>query len=108
MVGKEIATQTLTILKENKFTSPSEEIIANLETIIFKINGEIVELNFHSDNITDFTYYHRLAKAVPNLIREHVIEKRQNEITKTMNILIPIKLFNIHSINFNNVDNENQ
>ncbi|GET03367.1 hypothetical protein GLOIN_2v1766279 [Rhizophagus clarus] len=126
MVGKEIATQTLTILKENKFTSPSEEIIASLETIIFKINGEIVELNFHSDNITDFTQYldsiiracdetlisHdsycRLAKAVLNLIREHVIEKRRNEITKTMNILIPIKLFNIHSINFNNVDNENQ
>ncbi|GES84505.1 hypothetical protein GLOIN_2v1847779 [Rhizophagus clarus] len=126
MVGKEIATQTLTILKENKFTSPSEEIIASLETIIFKINGEIVELNFHSDNITDFTQYldsiiracnetlisrdsyYRLAKAVPNLIREHVIEKRRNEITKTMNILIPIKLFNIHSINFNDVNNENQ
>ncbi|GES80121.1 hypothetical protein GLOIN_2v1777777 [Rhizophagus clarus] len=125
-VEKEIATQTLTILKENNFTSPSEEIIASLETIIFKINGEIVELNFHSDNITDFIQYldsiiracdetlisrdsyHRLVKAVPNLIREHVIEKHQNEITKTMNILIPIKLFNIHSINFNDVDNENQ
>ncbi|GES85648.1 hypothetical protein GLOIN_2v1766279 [Rhizophagus clarus] len=126
MIGKEIATQTLIILKENKFTSPSEEIIASLETIIFKINGEIVELIFHSDNITDFTQYldsiiracdktlishdsyHRLAKTVPNLIREHVIEKCQNKITKTMNILIPIKLFNIHSINFNDVDNENQ
>ncbi|POG60082.1 uncharacterized protein OCT59_015666 [Rhizophagus irregularis] len=94
MIGKEIATQTLTILKENKFTSSSEEIIASLEAIILKINGEIVELNFHSDNITDFTQhldsiiracdetlisrdsYRRLAKAVPNLIREYVIEKR--------------------------------
>ncbi|CAB4436365.1 unnamed protein product [Rhizophagus irregularis] len=38
MIGKEIATQTLTILKENKFTSSSEEIIASLEAIILKIN----------------------------------------------------------------------
>ena len=127
MVGKEIAAQTLMILKENKFTSSSEEIIATIETIILKINGEVVELHFCSDNITDYIQhldsiiracdetlisrdgYRRLAKAVPNLIREHVIEKRRNEITKIMNNLIPIKLFNIHSVISNNDDdNENQ
>ena len=93
MAGKEIATQTLTILKKNKFTSSSEEIIASLETMVLKINGEIVELNFNSNNTTDFMQhldsiiracdetlisrdsYRRLAKAVPNLIREYVIEK---------------------------------
>ena len=126
-VGKEIAAQTLTILKENKFTSSSEEIIATVEAIILKINGEMVELHFHSDNVTDFMQhldsiiracdetlisrdgYRRLAKAIPNLIREHVIEKRRNEITKTMKILIPIKAFNINSaiINDDNGD-ENQ
>jgi hypothetical protein len=126
MVGKEIATQAMTILKKNKFTSPSEEIIATIEAIILKINGEIVELYFHLDNVTDFIQhidsiiracdetlisrdsYRRLAKAVPNLIREHVIEKRRNEITKMMNTLISIKLFNIHNINFNDDDDENR
>ncbi|GBB89462.1 hypothetical protein RclHR1_16150003 [Rhizophagus clarus] len=97
MVREGIATQTLTILKENKFTSSSEEIIARLEAIILGINGEIVELNFRSDNIADFTqrldsiiraYDEALisrdsyCKAIPNLIREHVIEKHRNEITK--------------------------
>ncbi|CAB4414347.1 unnamed protein product [Rhizophagus irregularis] len=43
MVGKEIATQTMSILKKNKFTSPFE-IIATIEAMILKINGEIVEL----------------------------------------------------------------
>lgn len=122
MVGKEIATQTLTILKKNNFTSSSEEIIATIEAIILKINGEIVEMHFHSDNKTDFIQhldsivracdetlisrdgYRRLAKAVPNLIREHVIEKHRNEITKTMKARIPIKLFKIQS---NNLDNDN-
>ncbi|RIA84059.1 hypothetical protein C1645_742608 [Glomus cerebriforme] len=128
MAGKEIATQTLTILKKNKFTSSSEEIIASLETIVLKINGEIVELNFNSDNNTaDFTRhldsiirscdetlisrdsYRRLAKAVPNLIREHVVERRRNEITIETNTLVPIKLFNIHSVNFDDGnDDENQ
>ena len=45
MVGKDIAAQTLTILKENKFTSASEEIIA-IEAIILKINDEVVEFHF--------------------------------------------------------------
>ena len=54
MVGKNIAAQTLTILKENKFTSSSEEIIAIIESIILKINGEIVELHFDSKNITNY------------------------------------------------------
>src|SRR5438045_2032519 len=125
MVRKEIAVQTLTILKENKFISSSEEIIATIEAIILKINGEMVELHFCSDNVTDFMQhldsivracdetlisrdgYRRLAKAIPNLVREHVIEKRRNEITKTIKALIPIKLFNIHSIIDVN-DNENQ
>ena len=100
----------MTILKKNKFTSSSEEIIATIEAIILKINGKIVELHFRSNNITDFTQhldsivracdetlisrdgYRRLAKAIPNLVREHVIEKRRNEITKTIKALIPIKL----------------
>ncbi|CAG8559808.1 15657_t:CDS:2, partial [Funneliformis mosseae] len=112
---KEIAAQTLTILKNNKFTSPSEEIIVTIEAIVLKINGEIVELHFYSNNITDFTQhldsiiracdetlisrdsYRRLAKAIPNLIREYIIEKRRNEITNIMNALIPIKLFNIYN-----------
>src|SRR6202034_1643183 len=86
---------------------------------------EIIELHFHPDNVTDFTQhidsiiracdetlisrdsYRRLAKAVPNLIREHVIEKRRNEITKMMDVLIPIKSFNIHNVNFDN-DNNNE
>ena len=55
MVGKDIAAQTLTILKENKFTSPSEEIIATIEAIILKIYDEVVEFHFHSNNITDIT-----------------------------------------------------
>ena len=126
MVGKEIAAQTLTILKKNKITSSSEEIIATIESIILKINGEIVELHFRSDNMTDFTQhldsiiracdetlisrdgYRRLAKAVPNLIREHVIEKRRNEITKTMKVLIPIKLFDIHNMNLDNDDDNDE
>ena len=126
MVGKEIAAQTLTILKKNKFTSSSEEIIATIEAIILKINGETVELHFYSDNVTDFTQhldsiiracdetlisrdgYRRLAKAIPNLIREHVIEKRRNEITKTMKDLVPIKLFEIHNNNPPDDDNNNE
>ena len=36
--------------QKNKFTSSSEEIIATIEAIILKINGEIVELHFYSDN----------------------------------------------------------
>ena len=125
MVGKEIVAQTLTILKNNKFTSPSEEIIVTIEAIVLKINGEIVELHFYSNNITDFIQhldsiiracdetlisrdsYRRLAKAVPNLIREYIIEKRRNEITNIMNALIPIKLFNIYNVNFDD-DDENQ
>lgn len=125
MVGKEIAAQTSTILKKNKFTSPSEEIIATIEAIILKINGEIVELHFHSDNITDFTQhldsiiracdetlisrdgYRKLAKVIPHLTREYVIEKRRNEITKTMKTLIPIKSFNIQNVNFDD-DNNNE
>ncbi|PKK69179.1 hypothetical protein RhiirC2_781318 [Rhizophagus irregularis] len=69
MVGKEIATQIMSILKKNKFTSPFE-IIATIEAMILKINGEIVEL---FDRACDETCdsYRRLAKAVPNLIREH-------------------------------------
>ncbi len=115
MVGKDIAAQTLTILKENKFTSASEEIIATIEAIILKINDEVVEFHFHSNNITDITQhqdsiiracdetlisrdgYRRLAKAIPHLVREYVIEKRRNEITKTMKALVPIKLFKISS-----------
>lgn len=95
MVGKDIATQTLTILKKNKFTSPSEEIIATIKSIILKIDGKIVKLHFDSGDITadniqhldsivracDETLiscdgYRRLAQAVPNLIRKHAIEKR--------------------------------
>ncbi|CAB5335542.1 unnamed protein product [Rhizophagus irregularis] len=127
MVGKDIATQTLTILKNNKFTSPSEEIIATIESIILKIDGEIVELHFNSgdttaDNIQhldsivracDETLisrdgYRRLAQAVPNLIREHAIEKRRNEITRIMKALVPIKTFNIDSSTFDGDDDENQ
>jgi len=125
MVGKNIAAQTLTILKENKFTSSSEEIIATIESIILKINGEIVELHFDSKNTTDYIQhldsiiracdetlisrdgYRRLAQVVPNLIREYAIEKRRNEITKIMKALVPIKTFNIDSSIFDD-DNENQ
>ncbi|EXX56922.1 hypothetical protein RirG_211730 [Rhizophagus irregularis DAOM 197198w] len=97
MVGKDIATQTLTILNKNKFISPSEEIIATIESII------LVELHFDSgdttaDNIQhldsivracDETLisrdgYRKLAQAVPNLIREHAI-------TLIMKALVPIK-----------------
>ncbi|PKC13608.1 hypothetical protein RhiirA5_410390 [Rhizophagus irregularis] len=97
MVGKDIATQTLTILNKNKFISPSEEIIATIESII------LVELHFDSgdttaDNIQhldsivracDETLisrngYQKLAQAVPNLIREHAI-------TLIMKALVPIK-----------------
>jgi len=116
MVGKDIAAQTMKILKENRFTSTSEEIIATVESIILRINGEIVELHFDFNNAADDDIrhldsivracdetlisrdgYRRLAKAIPNLIREHVIEKRRNEITKTMKALVPIKLFKISS-----------
>lgn len=68
--------------------------------MVLKINGEIVELNFNSNNTTDFTQhlnsiiraydetlisrdsYRRLAKIVPNIIREHVVEKRQMKLLK--------------------------
>jgi hypothetical protein len=90
----------MTILKENKFTSTSEEIIAAIESIILRINGEIVELHFDFNNVTDDDDtkqldsivracdetlisrdgYRRLAQAIPNLTREHVIEKCRNEI----------------------------
>ncbi|CAB4469255.1 uncharacterized protein OCT59_020530 [Rhizophagus irregularis] len=96
MVGKDIAAQTMKILKENRFTSTSEEIITTVESIILRINGEIVELHFDFNNAADddIKYldsivracdetlisrdgYHRLAQAIPNLTREHVIEKRE-------------------------------
>jgi hypothetical protein len=127
MVEKEIATQTLMILKNNKFITSSEEIIATIEAIVLKINGEVIELHFCSDNITDYIQhldsiiracdetlisrdvYRRLAKAIPNLVREYIIEKRRNEITKTMKNLIPIKPFNIHNVILDgNDNNENQ
>lgn len=126
MVGKDIAAQTLTILKENKFTSSSEEIIATIESIILKINEEIVELHFDTKNTTNFTQhldsivracdetlisrdgYRRLAQVVPNLVREYAIEKRRNEITKIMKALVPIKTFNIDNSIFDNNDDENQ
>ena len=95
IVGKKIAAQTLIILEENKFTSSSEEIIATVESIILRINGEIVELHFDFNNAADDDIrhldsivracdeilishdgYHRLVQAIPNLTREHVIEKR--------------------------------
>jgi hypothetical protein len=123
-VGKDIAVQTMTILKENKFTSTSEEIIAAIESIILRINGEIVELHFDFNNVTDDETkqldsivracdetlisrdgYRRLAQAIPNLTREHVIEKRRNEITKSMKVLLPIKSFNTHSITINDDNN---
>jgi hypothetical protein len=125
MVGKEIAAQTLTVLKKNKFTSPSEEIIVTVESIILKINDEIIELDFHSNNI-DFKQhidsilhacdetlisrdgYRRLAQVIPDLIRKHAIEKRRNEITKTMNELVPIRIFNIHNTVFNGNDGDNE
>src|SRR5438045_818281 len=53
MVGKDIAAQTMKILKENRFTSTSEEIIATVESIILRINGEIVELHFDFNNAAD-------------------------------------------------------
>ncbi|GES72684.1 hypothetical protein GLOIN_2v1847779 [Rhizophagus clarus] len=112
MVREGIATQTLTILKENKFTSSSEEIIARLEAIILGINGEIVELNFRSDNIADFTqrldsiiraYDEALisrdsyCKAIPNLIREHInIKLRSCEKyeEKTKHVMITMCILN--------------
>ena len=109
------------ILKENRFTSTSEEIIATVESIILRINGEIVELHFDFNNAADDDIrhldsivracdetlisrdgYRRLAQAIPNLTREHVIEKCRNEITKSMKILVPIKSFNICSAAINN------
>ena len=121
MVGKDIAAQTMKILKENRFTSTSEEIIATVESIILRINGEIVELHFDFNNAADDDIrhldsivracdetlisrdgYRRLAQAIPNLTREHVIEKCRNEITKSMKILVPIKSFNICSAAINN------
>ncbi|CAB5392265.1 unnamed protein product [Rhizophagus irregularis] len=97
MVGKDIATQTLTILNKNKFISPSEEIIATIESII------LVELHFDSGDTTADNIQHldsivracdetliscdgylKLAQAVPNLIREHAI-------TLIMKALVPIK-----------------
>ncbi|GBC26306.2 ribonuclease H-like domain-containing protein [Rhizophagus irregularis DAOM 181602=DAOM 197198] len=53
MVGKDIAAQTMKILKENRFTSTSEEIITTVESIILRINGEIVELHFDFNNAAD-------------------------------------------------------
>lgn len=41
------------ILKENRFTSTSEEIIATVESIILRINSEIVELHFDFNNAAD-------------------------------------------------------
>jgi hypothetical protein len=95
MVGKDIAAQTTTIFEENRFTSTSGEIIATIESIILKINGEIVELHFNLNNVVNDNIkyldsivracdetlisrdgYHRLAQAIPNLTREHIIEKR--------------------------------
>ncbi|CAB5339320.1 unnamed protein product [Rhizophagus irregularis] len=109
MVEKDIAAQTMKILKENRFTSTSEEIIATVESIILRINGEIVELHFDFNNAADDDIkhldsivracdetlisrngYRRLAQAIPNLTREHVIEKHRNEITKSMKILVPL------------------
>ena len=123
-VGKDIAAQTMAILKENKFTSTSEEIIATIESIILKINDEIVELHFDFNNVMDDNTkqldsivracdetlisrdgYHRLAQAIPNLTREHVIEKRRNEITKSMKVLLPIKSFNTYSVTINDDNN---
>ncbi|CAB4406097.1 unnamed protein product [Rhizophagus irregularis] len=52
MVGKDIATQTLTILNKNKFTSPSEEIIVTIESII------LVELHFDSGDTTAVNIQH--------------------------------------------------
>jgi hypothetical protein len=120
MVGKDIAAQTTKIFKENRFTSTSEEIIATVESIILRINGEIVELHFDFNNAADDNRhldsivracdetlisrdgYRRLAQAIPNLTREHVIEKCRNKITKSMKILVPIKSFNICSAAMNN------
>ncbi|POG68813.1 hypothetical protein GLOIN_2v1777777 [Rhizophagus irregularis DAOM 181602=DAOM 197198] len=127
IVGKDIATQTMKILKENRFIFTSEEIIATVESIILRINSEIVELHFDFNNTADDDIkhldsivracdetlisrdgYRRLAQAIPNLTREHVIEKRQNEITKSIKILVPIKSFNICSAAINNYGDESQ
>ncbi|POG78942.1 hypothetical protein GLOIN_2v1766279, partial [Rhizophagus irregularis DAOM 181602=DAOM 197198] len=102
-------------------------IIATVESIILRINGEIVELHFDFNNAADDDIkhldsivracdetlisrdgYRRLAQAIPNLTREHVIEKRRNEITKSMKILVPIKSFNICSTAINNYGDDSQ
>jgi len=127
MVGKDIATQTMTIFKENRFMSASEEIIASVESIILRINDEIVELHFDFNNVTDNNIkhldsivracdetlisrdgYRRLAQAIPSLTREYIIEKRRNEITKSMKILVPIKSFNISINDDSNNGDESQ
>ncbi|PKY32653.1 hypothetical protein RhiirB3_450998 [Rhizophagus irregularis] len=50
MIGKNITTQTLTVLKKNKFTSLSEEIIAIIEFIMLKIDDEIVKFFIFDDD----------------------------------------------------------
>jgi hypothetical protein len=125
MVGKDIAAQTSDIFKKNKFISASEEIIATIDSIILKINGEVVELHFSSNDVNNTKQhldsiiracdetlisrdgYRRLAQVIPNLIREHAIEKHRNEITKSMSALVPINTFDIYSAN-NDDDDENQ
>lgn len=124
MVGKDIAAQTSSIFKKNKFITASEEIIATIDSIILKIDGEMVELHFNHNDINDTKQhldsiiracdetlisrdgYCRLAQVVPNLIREHTIEKHRNEITKLMKTLVPIHIFNIQNADDNDDDEQ--
>ncbi|PKY59254.1 hypothetical protein RhiirA4_514775 [Rhizophagus irregularis] len=91
--------------KESRFSwgckfliSKSDDDIKHLDSIVRACDETLISRDG----------YRRLAQAIPNLTREHVIEKRRNEITKSMKILVPIKSFNICSAAINNYGDESQ
>jgi hypothetical protein len=115
LFAKESEEKLNTLLQKYHMTTTKESSAVNLKNIQLSYKNEIINLKYNQlnneaeilkldavtsvcdENLISRDNYRKLSYIEPQLIREHTVSQRRNEITKLMNNKIQIKNFNLQN-----------
>ena len=122
ILGKDMDSTITPLFHEHNFVSSETKIPAKLLEVKIEINGQIILFIFDDDKSSKLEItvrmcdeillsrdgYRKMAKIYPELIRNYKIEECGLKISKEMEELVPINIFNIDSDCNTNVENERE